>query len=139
MSDMDQYEFGRLGEQAAAAYMENLGFTVTGRNVRVGHSEFDIICSDEKYLLFVEVKTRNMRPGQNSRYGPPRRAVGYQKKEYLLRGMLQYLKETGLRGKLHARIDVVEVYASASPMFIVHDIKHFKNAVVMRSSCDGNY
>lgn len=134
---MDKYEFGRLGEQAAAAYMENLGFTVTGRNVRVGHSEFDIICRDEKYLLFVEVKTRNMYPGQYSRYGPPRRAVGHDKQEYLLRGMLQYLRENGLRGKLLARIDVVEVYASASPMFIVHDIKHYKNAVRMRSSYNG--
>ena len=136
---MDKYEFGRLGEQAAAAYMENLGFTVTGRNVRVGHSEFDIICKDEKYLLFVEVKTRNMYPGQRSRYGPPRCAVGRDKQEYLLRGMLQYLRENNLRGKLLARIDVMEVYASASPMFIVHDIKHYKNAVRMRSSCDGYY
>lgn len=136
---MDKYEFGRLGEDAAAAYMENLGYTVTGRNVRVGHSEFDIICRDEKYLVFVEVKTRNMRPDRRSRYGPPKRAVDRAKQDHLIRGMLQYLRENDLRKKVHARIDVIEIYASASPMFIIHDIKYHRNAVVMRSQTDGYY
>ena len=134
---MDKYEFGRMGEEAAAAYMENLGYEVVGRNVRVGHSEFDIICKSGKYLVFVEVKTRAMTPASKSIYGPPRRAVNHDKREFLLRGMMQYLRENGLRHKVSARIDVIEVYASASPMFVVHDIKYFRNAVRLRSPTDG--
>ena len=134
---MDKYEFGRLGEEAAAAYMENLGYTIVGRNVRVGHSEIDIICRNEKYLLFVEVKTRNMFPGQKSRYGPPRLAVNREKQDFLIRGVLQYIRENGLKHKFNSRIDVIEVFASASPMFVVREIKYHKNAVRRRSPTDG--
>ena len=133
---MDKYEFGRMGEEAAAAYMENLGYEVIGRNVRVGHSEFDIICTDGEYIVFVEVKTRDMIPNQKSRYGQPKSAVDSHKKEYLLRGMMQYLRENDLRGKLHARIDVVEVFATANPMFTVRDVKYHRNAVVKSSPSD---
>ena len=134
---MDKYEFGRLGEEAAAAYMENLGYEIVGRNVRVGHSEIDIICKSGKYLVFVEVKTRNMFPGQKSRYGSPKLAVNREKQDYLMRGALQYIRENDLKHKVSARIDVIEVFASASPMFTVRDIKYHRNAVKRRSSTDG--
>ena len=134
---MDKYEFGRMGEASAAAFMESLGYTVVGRNVRVGHSEFDLICRKERELVFVEVKTRTALPAQKSIYGPPRRAVDSDKRTFLLRGMMQYLRENGLRREVSARIDVIEVFASASPMFIVHDIKHHRNAVRLRSPTDG--
>ena len=129
---MDKYEFGRLGEQAAAAYMENLGYEIVGRNVHVGHSEIDIICKSGKYLVFVEVKTRDMIPGQESRFGPPRAAVNREKQDHLIRGALQYMNWKGLRHKVNPRIDVIEVYATASPMFTVREIKYHKNAVKRR-------
>ena len=134
---MDKYEFGRLGEEAAAAYMENLGYEIVGRNVRVGHSEIDIICKSGKYLVFVEVKTRDMYPGQKSRYGPPRLAVNREKQEYLIRGAMQYVRENDLKHKVNSRIDVIEVFATASPVFIVRDIKYHRNAVRRRSPTDG--
>ena len=137
---MDIHEIGRQGEEVAAAFMENLGYTVVGRNVRVGHSEFDLICQKERELVFVEVKTRTMTPSSKSIYGPPRRAVNGDKKRFLLRGMMQYLRENDLRRKVSARIDVVEVYASTSPMFVVHDVKHYRNSVKLTSPTDkGGY
>ena len=134
---MDRYEFGRMGENAAGAYMETLGYTVVGRNVRVGHSEFDLICKKDRELAFVEVKTRTAIPSRNGRFGPPRRAVDMDKRTFLLRGMMQYLRENDLRHKVSARIDVIEVFASASPMFTVRDIKYHRNAVRLRSPTDG--
>ena len=133
---MDIHDIGRQGEAVAAAFMETLGYTVVGRNVRVGHSEFDLICKKERELVFVEVKTRTMTPASKSIYGPPRRAVNGDKKQFLLRGMMQYLRENDLRHKVSARIDVVEVYASTSPMFVVHDVKHYRNAVRLQSPTD---
>jgi putative endonuclease len=126
---MDIYEFGRMGERAAASYMESMGYTVIGRNVRVGKSEFDLICKNGRELSFVEVKTRSMLPSDTGGFGPPRSAVNADKKSFLLRGMDRFLRESGLRGKVSARIDVIEVYASASPVFTVHDIKYHRNAV----------
>ena len=43
---MNRYELGRRGEDFACGYLEEHGFTVIGRNVHAGHSEFDIICTD---------------------------------------------------------------------------------------------
>lgn len=126
-----------MGESVAAAYMENLGYTVVARNARAGHSEFDIICRKERELVFVEVKTRTAIPSAKSKYGPPRRAVNSEKRSFLLRGMMQYLRENALMHKVSARIDVIEVYASASPMFVVRDVKYFRNAVRLRSPTDG--
>ena len=126
-----------MGEATAAAYMESLGYTVVGRNVRVGHSEFDLICKKDRELAFVEVKTRTAIPSQKSKFGPPRRAVDSDKRTFLLRGMMQYLRENDLRHEVSARIDVIEVFASASPMFVVHDIKYHRNAVRLRSPTDG--
>ena len=49
---------GRIGEDAAAEFLERNGYTVKGRNVRLGRHELDIIAEDDEYLVFVEVKYR---------------------------------------------------------------------------------
>lgn len=49
---------GARGEDAAAAYLENLGYTITARNWRAGSLEIDIVAQDGDTLVFAEVKTR---------------------------------------------------------------------------------
>lgn len=49
---------GRLGEDAAAAWLERHGHTVLGRNWRGGRVELDIVSFDHEGIHFVEVKTR---------------------------------------------------------------------------------
>ena len=49
---------GRFGEDAAAQYLTDNGYTIKGRNVRFGRHELDIIAEDDEYIVFVEVKTR---------------------------------------------------------------------------------
>lgn len=67
-------EIGKRGEVFACEYLEKLGFKILHRNYRAGHLETDIICEDEKYLLFVEVKTRTD-TGRATRYGSAKDAV----------------------------------------------------------------
>ena len=64
---------GRVGEDAAARYLENTGYTVVGRNVYVGNLEADILCTspDERYFCFVEVKSRRIDPGDCLLYTSP--------------------------------------------------------------------
>lgn len=128
---MNRYELGRAGEQAACRFLEDAGYTVIARNLRVGHSEFDIICTDSKYIVFAEVKTRNESPDSPDRYGRPSRAMTQKKCDALIRGALTYIKEHGLDGKL-PRIDVVEIYASDTPAFCIRKIRHIKSAVKRR-------
>lgn len=52
---------GKGGETLAATFLENLGWRIIGRNVRIGnHDEIDVIAfdCDERVLVFAEVKTR---------------------------------------------------------------------------------
>ena len=126
---MNRYELGRRGEDFACGYLEEHGFTVIGRNVHAGHSEFDIICTDGKYIVFAEIKTRNEAPDFPDRYGRPANAVTAKKADALIRGAQRYLREENITG-LQPRIDVIEIYAECCPEFHVLKLHHIRNAVV---------
>lgn len=49
---------GAEGENAAAALLEGMGWTIADRNWRSGHLELDIVADDGEAIVFVEVKTR---------------------------------------------------------------------------------
>lgn len=52
---------GKTGEDIAGTFLENLGWRIIGRNIRIGkHDEIDLIAFDqtERVLVFCEVKTR---------------------------------------------------------------------------------
>ncbi len=52
---------GSKGEDAAAKFLEEQGFSILHRNWRVQHKEVDIVALDGRFLVFVEVKTRTTR------------------------------------------------------------------------------
>ena len=49
---------GDRGENVAARFLRNLGYTIIVRNFRCELGEIDIVARDGKTLVFVEVKTR---------------------------------------------------------------------------------
>jgi putative endonuclease len=51
-------ERGARAEDAAAAHLSHIGFTVLERNARVGRLEIDIIARDGTTIALVEVRTR---------------------------------------------------------------------------------
>lgn len=125
---------GRRGEAIAAEYLEGLGYTVTAKNFLIGHDEIDIICEDQKYIVFTEVKSR-CQTLTNKLYGRPAAAVDPQKQHKLLRAAAKYLRR--FPTPKQPRIDVVEVFfppiRESTPIdtekLIATDIKHIKNAV----------
>lgn len=50
---------GRLGEQLTAEYLEEKGYEIVERNFKCRFGEIDIIAQNDRYLAFVEVKTRS--------------------------------------------------------------------------------
>lgn len=125
---------GKRGEELACVFLEKAGFTVKERNFHVSHDEIDIIAENEKYIIFVEVKTR-AQTAVNMRYGRPCMAVNYAKKQKMLRAVSEYLRR--YRPEKSPRIDVVEVYMPPvrenSPIdtntLMPLKIKHITNAV----------
>ena len=56
-------QIGDAGEAQALCYLTAQGLRVLARNFRVKGGEIDIVCSDGKSTVFVEVRRRNARAG----------------------------------------------------------------------------
>ncbi len=112
---------GDIGENAVCEFLEKNGYTVLCRNKRYGHLEMDIICENNEFLVFAEVKTRK----DNPLFGRPAMAVNYKKKQNLITFAEMYIAQHGTNGKA-VRLDVVEVYTDGKN---VCKIEHLKNAI----------
>ncbi|MCD8356549.1 MAG: YraN family protein [Clostridia bacterium] len=96
---------GERGEQHAAKYLQRKGFHIISRNYRTERGEIDIICCDENYLVFAEVKTRS-----STKFGMPREAVTVSKQRKLLLAAQQWILEHPT--PLQPRFDVIEILVS---------------------------
>lgn len=52
-------DLGKIGEDKAAEFLQNLGYEIIYRNWRFKKLELDIVCLFKGILIFVEVKTRS--------------------------------------------------------------------------------
>jgi putative endonuclease len=127
---MKTTEIGAAGENLAAEYLKNKGFSIVERNFRTRHLEIDLICENETHLLFVEVKTRTD-TGAISKYGRPAAAVDAKKRQHLLDAATDYLRAKPTLKK--PRIDVLEVYLNRKGTLMTlspKGIKHIENALI---------
>ena len=100
---MDRAETGRRGEQAAARYYLDRGYTLKTHNYRTRLGELDLVLlSPEGELILCEVKTRSA--GALAR---PAAAVSPAKQARLIRAAQQYLQETG-QSDMPVRFDVLQ-------------------------------
>lgn len=94
---------GAYGEEVAAAYLCEQGYTLIERNFRCPLGEIDIIAKKRLDLIFVEVKTR-----RSTLFGLPQDAVGVHKQRQLMRVAQWYLKKPGV-SRQHPRFDVIAI------------------------------
>ncbi len=128
---MNRAQLGRIGEAAAAVRLEELGYTVLGKNVRIGRDEIDLVAEDEGHICFVEVKTRRQYPAYRAPEGTPAEAVDIRKREAMIRAAEGWL--SAHPSEKTPRIDVMEVYADPeSDVFRVLLIRHLTDAVRKR-------
>lgn len=105
MTDLRQ-KIGKQGEQAAADFLIQNGYTLLETNYRTRTAEVDIIAKDKDCICFVEVKTRT-----SLKKGLPRESVHLAKQKKLISGASFYLKENLLFNH-RVRFDVVEIFFS---------------------------
>ena len=79
---------GRLGEEAAARYLEEKGCCILERNVRSAYGEIDLIVLNGDALIFVEVKTRT-----SQAFGYPESGITDNKRSHMLRCAEDYLQK----------------------------------------------
>lgn len=103
---MNNIEFGRVGEDAAAELLELKGYEILERNCRLKTGEIDIIAARGSKLSFIEVKTRS-----GYLYGRPCEAVGWKKQQNIRKMAAAYLREKKADGCVYDSIgfDVIEI------------------------------
>ena len=94
---------GRSGEDRAANYLADRGYTILERNYEASYGEIDLIALDRGTVVFVEVKTRT-----TDAYGAPELAVDRRKQELMVKTALGYLKFKKLH-QMPCRFDVVAI------------------------------
>lgn len=116
---------GRAGESIACDYLVKNGFLVTRKNYTVRGGEIDIIAENEKYIIFVEVKTRSA--GRSiEKYGRGASAVDLKKREHFLFSAKKYLRDFPSDKK--PRIDVIEITLEHFDGCVAAKISHYPNA-----------
>lgn len=73
-------EFGRAGEERAAAHLRSRGYAILDRNWRCQQGEIDIVALSDDMLCIVEVKAR-----RTEAFGHPFEAVDERKRQRLWR------------------------------------------------------
>ncbi len=119
---MKNNDTGKLGEDIAKKYLLGLGFTYLKSNYHSKYGEIDIIFEDDKYIIFVEVKTRKQSAlvrGVDS--------VDNFKKRKILKTALVYCSE--FKPGKQPRFDVLEVITGKKGECC--KINYFQNAFDM--------
>lgn len=117
-------DLGDFGEKVAEEYLKNCGCDIICRNFCVRGGEIDIIAKDERFLIFVEVKTR-----ASEKYGYPSEAVNRKKLEHMRRAAEIYLDRNPCDTEV--RFDIIEVYGVIVDGMPQYDkINHIKEIII---------
>ena len=112
-------ELGKLGEQYAAAYLDQLGYRLVaanftlpiGRNLRsaIVNAEIDLVAYDGATLCFIEVKTRT-----SDWFAPPQASIDLRKQCQIARAAREYRRLFELDDQPY-RFDAVTIVLTDPP------------------------
>lgn len=111
-------ELGKAGEEMAALWIAAKGYTILHRNWRWGGFEIDIIAKKDKFLYFIEVKTRNYSPR-----GHPEDQVKKQKFRHLQSAAHGYLQLNPGNPWIEYHILAITIFKDKEPeYFLIEDV-----------------
>ncbi|MFI3207451.1 MAG: YraN family protein [Clostridia bacterium] len=109
---------GAIGEKFAVKYLKKKKYKIIETNFRAKMGEIDIVASKDKYIVFVEVKTRD----ENSWFAPVY-AVTASKRQKIVKTAQLYLMRK--KTDLQPRFDVCTVVTKEKKPIL---IEHIENA-----------
>ena len=95
---------GSWGEALAAKYLRKKFYRILATGYRCRFGEIDLIVSNRRFLVFVEVKLR-----KSDRFAQAREFVDFRKQDRIRTTASLYLEQNPT--KLQPRFDVIEIYA----------------------------
>lgn len=111
-------DYGYWGEDAAAQYLMDKGYTICQRDWKSGHRDIDIVAYDGEELVFVEVKSR-----RNKVFCNPEDAVDDEKINNLVIAAENYVNTYNIDSP--TRFDIITVLGTYESGF---EINHIKDA-----------
>lgn len=112
---------GAWGEALAAAYLQKKKYKLEAAGFRCRFGEIDLIVSDKKYLVFVEVKLR-----KSSKFAEAKEFVDIRKQNRIRITASYYLSQYPTN--LQPRFDVIEIYAPQGTATVCPDINHLEDS-----------
>lgn len=112
---------GAWGESLAADYLRKKNYRLVATNYRCRYGEIDLIVSNNKYLVFVEVKLR-----KSAVFAQALEFVDMHKQERLRTTAEMYL--SFYPTQLQPRFDVIEIYAPEGTATRHPKIRHLEDA-----------
>lgn len=111
-------ETGKKGEDLAAGWLQQNGFTLIHRNWRYSHYEVDIIACRNNMLHFIEVKTR-----RSNRFGHPEESVSDKKIENLMEAADEFMHRHPQWKKIQYNVLSITLLTNKEPtFFLIEDV-----------------
>ena len=112
---------GAWGEALAGEFLRKKKFKIIAMNYRCRYGEIDLIVSDRKYLVFVEVKLR-----KTSDFAQALEHVDVPKQNRIRTTAEMFLSQ--FETDLQPRFDVIEIYAPQGAETLHPDVNHMEDA-----------
>lgn len=120
---------GRVGEEIACRYLEELGYIIRERNWRFRHREVDIIAQEGNELVFVEVKTRTSSP-----WGTAMGAVNERKRQHIISAANCFVQLYRL--ELSVRYDIIAIEIAPDKSYTIEHAKRAYHPTLRHSSSE---
>lgn len=114
-------QLGKLGEDAAEAFLSKQNYRIVARNWRCRTGELDIVAEQAETLVFVEVRTRR----SSGRFGLAKESVDI-RKQMKVKETAQFYLHRYQKYELPVRFDVIAVEISTEGA--VPHIEHIEGA-----------
>ena len=108
---------GNKGEEMAANFLIQKGYTILERNWRSGLAEIDIIAQDMGFIVFIEVKIRS-----TDAFGLPESFVNPHKEKMMCDASAVYMGSHQIESPF--RFDIIGILLKKKAI----DIKHIRDA-----------
>lgn len=104
MSKTAKQHAGQLAEAEACEFLQQQGLQLLERNYRCRQGEIDLIMTDGKYTIFVEVRYRS-----NTSFGSGAETVDRRKQQKLITTASYFLQNNRQLAQQPARFDVISM------------------------------
>ena len=117
MERLSSKKLGEVGEKVAEDFLKSKGYSVIERNYKNKYGEIDLICRENKKIIFIEVKAR-----YENQIGNPEDALNKKKIKKIFKNAEAYLFFKGEDAE--SRVEAVCVFFDAENK--IKDIRHYE-------------